>query len=132
MPILLMAQPTPIGEWYTRHPDFKDYTSITRIYKAPNGTLAGKVEKMLPIEGKIHDRCVKCKGNLKNKRFVGMNVIWGFEKDIAHNTWVNGRILDGKRGLIVPGKIWLSRDGNTLYVMGYLGPFSATVRWDRR
>ena len=132
IPVLLWAQPSPIGEWYTRHPDFNEYTSITRIYTTPSGTLAGKVVKMLPIDGKMHYRCTKCHDELKNKRFVGMDVIWGFKANNIHRTWVDGRILDGKRGLIVPGKMWLSHDGNTLFVMGHIGPFSATVRWDRK
>jgi len=127
-----IAQHSPIGDWYTKHPDFKVYTSITRVYQQSDGTLAGKIIKMLPIDGIIHNRCKKCKGWRYNKPFLGMDVIWGFERAKNGQSWKNGWILDGKRGLIVRGKIWLSKNGRSLYVRGYYGGLFTTVKWDRR
>ncbi|MFZ6010027.1 MAG: DUF2147 domain-containing protein, partial [Bacteroidota bacterium] len=92
--------------------------------------LKGYIRKIfvLPHEG-TDPVCAACNDELKDKKIVGMKIIWGFTPD--GNKWIDGKILDPGNGRIYTSSIWLE-DADTLKVRGYLGPFYRSQVWKRR
>lgn len=75
--------------------------------------------------------CDHCKGNLKNKPYLGMTIIRGLK--LKNNKWINGEVLDTDTGNTYSCNISLSTDGQTMYLHAYKGIplFGRTVNWKR-
>jgi len=86
---------TPVGIWQTIDDHWNKVKSVIEI-KNVNGELKGFIRKifLLPNEG-TDPVCTECDGNLKNKKVVGMKIIWDFKKE--GGKWVDEKIL-------IPGK----------------------------
>ena len=119
---------TPVGTWQTTDDHWNQVKSVVEI-KNVNGELKGFIRKifLLPNEG-TDPVCTECDGNLKNKKVVGMKIIWDFKKE--GYKWVDGKILDPGNGNVYASSIWLI-DSDTLKVRGYLGPFYRSQVWKR-
>jgi uncharacterized protein (DUF2147 family) len=95
------------------------------------GKLYGKA---LHTQNKLDNNgvCKKCDGDLKNKPFVGMVVVYDFTTD-ASGVWSNGHLLDPSTGMVAQGIIKTQDNGATLSVRGYLGSpmLGQTVIWKR-
>ncbi|HZI23627.1 MAG TPA: DUF2147 domain-containing protein [Chryseolinea sp.] len=119
---------SPVGTWQTVDDHWNKVKSIVEIRNV-TGELQGSVRKifLLPHEG-TDPVCIECDGDLKNKKVVGMKIIWGFKKE--GDKWVDGKILDPGNGNVYGSSIWLI-DPGTLKVRGYLGPFYRSQVWKR-
>ena len=119
---------TPVGTWHTIDDHWNKVKSIVEI-KNVNGELKGFIRKifLLPHEG-TNPVCTECDGELKNKKVVGMKIIWDFKKE--GDKWVDGKILDPGNGNTYASSLWLI-GSDTLKVRGYLGPFYRSQIWKR-
>ena len=107
---------SPIGTWKTWDDETGEAKSIVRIYKKTDGKLYGKIEKLLIKPD--NNNCVKCKGKLKNKPLIGLEILQGLEKDGSE--YGDGTITDPKTGKEYSCYIKLENP-NKLKVRGYLG-----------
>lgn len=109
-----------VGKWITVDENGQD-KSIVEIVKNANGSYSGKILKLLIKPD--NENCVACKGNLKNKPLIGLEVIQGLKLDDGEYT--GGTITDPKSGKTY--KCTITREGNNLNVRGYIG-FAALGR----
>jgi lathosterol oxidase len=135
--ILILISPTALfgqsveGRWTTYNEQTGSPLSVIEIVESGN-SIEGKVSQILlePFQGE-DPICIKCTGERKDKKVIGMNFLWGFKKD--GDSWTTGKIIDPESGEIYASKLWLD-DDNTLQVRGYAGPldlFYRTQTWKR-
>ena len=106
---------SPIGIWKTIDDETKQAKSHVQIYEK-NGKLYGKIVKILTKLD--HDDCKNCKGALKNKPLVGLEIMTNMKKD--GKEWVDGTIVDPKSGKEYSCKF--SLEGNDkLKLRGFIG-----------
>lgn len=110
---------TPEGWWKTVDDKTGRVKSIVRI-TVGGDTLSGKVEKLFRKPDEIQDPvCIKCSGERKDKRIVGMIIMWGLHP--SGEGWDGGSVLDPANGKVYRCKLSLSPDNQSLTVRGYLG-----------
>jgi hypothetical protein len=57
--------------------------SVVDIWEE-NGKLYGKIERLInPDPNDPDPRCVRCSGDLKNRRLVGLRIVWDLTEDAA-------------------------------------------------
>ena len=126
-PILLLAAASlasaqglsPEGWWKTVDDKTGRVKSIVHITRGGD-TLSGKVEKLFRRPEEIQDPvCIKCSGERKDKRIVGMVILWGLHP--SGESWDGGSVLDPANGKVYSCKLSLSQDSQSLIVRGYLG-----------
>jgi uncharacterized protein (DUF2147 family) len=106
---------SPIGLWKSVDDTDGREKSHIQIYES-NGKLRGKIIKLLPAA--TTTTCNKCKGDKKNKGLVGMDILWGMEKQ-KDGSYDDGEILDPATGKIYDCSFEVK--GNQLHVRGYFG-----------
>lgn len=120
---------TIFGKWRTVDDETGETKAIVELYEKDE-LLFGKIIKILD-EAEQNARCVKCKGGLKDKPILGMNIISGFQRG-GDGEYKGKKLTDPEQGLTVRGKIWLDPDNvNQLKVRGYLAFFYRTQTWLR-
>jgi uncharacterized protein (DUF2147 family) len=119
-PLAAFAQAnTPVGHWRTIDDKTGKVKSIVEIYETSNGTLAGKVLKVLNSDQGPNPLCEACKGDNHNKPIEGMVITWGLKQN--GNAWSGGKILDPKSGKVYSAKMTPIEGGSKLDVHGYIG-----------
>lgn len=126
--VSLSAQDQVVGKWKTIDDNSGEARSVVEIYK--NGTeYFGKITKIYFKPGDDTDPiCDLCKGDRKNKKVIGMEIIRGLSFDKKSKEYGDGKILDPENGSIYDCKIWIDGDGS-LRVRGYLYFFFRTQTW---
>ncbi|MCB9352419.1 MAG: DUF2147 domain-containing protein [Lewinellaceae bacterium] len=116
---------TVAGLWQTYHEETGLPLSHIKIEETSSG-IKGKVARIFlqPWEGE-DPICAKCDGHRKDKKVIGMEFLWGFQKE--GKEWSDGKILDPAGGKIYDSKLWLAND-TTLKVRGYAGPMNLFYR----
>ncbi len=119
------------GNWISRDEQTGHPRAIIHIDSSTNG-IEGKISKLLtlPYEG-TDPVCLFCSGERKNKKVIGMTILWGFKPQ--ESEWAHGKILDPANGEIYQSKLWLEND-TLLKIRGYAGPlnlFYRTQTWVR-
>lgn len=118
-----------IGKWKTIDDADGSVKSIVSIFKATNGKIYGKVDKLLKDP---HRKCSECTGSNKNKAIVGMLIINGMmEKEGA---LTGGTILDPANGKIYNCTISYNAKDDKLDVRGSVdkkGWIGRTQTWIR-
>ncbi len=110
---------SPIGNWKTIDDVTGREKSIVKIWEE-NNKLYGKIIKLFRLPDEDPDPiCDKCKGKNKDKRVLGMTILWNlsYKKDV----WKGGKILDPDNGKIYGCKIRVIDNGEKLEVRGFLG-----------
>ena len=110
---------SPVGQWKTVDDVTGKINSDVRIWEE-NGKLYGRIEKL--IDGDSNDpdpRCIRCSGDLKDQRLVGLRILWDLTPD--GNRWTGGEILDPDTGRIYRCSIALGDGGKKLKVHGFIG-----------
>jgi uncharacterized protein (DUF2147 family) len=76
--------------------------------------------------------CKKCDGDLKNKPYVGMVILYGFTPQGADG-WSGGHLVDQSTGMVVSAIIKPENNGATLSLKCYIGTpvLGQTVVWKR-
>ena len=140
-------QLSPVGYWLTisdEKVNGRDVAqSIVQIYKDPTslGKLQGKIivpfVKVKNGKKEIPDIiCDVCKGNLKNKPIVGLQIISNLEKVLDKNgqqgpVYKHGKVIDPTNGKSYSLKLWTENNGQELKVRGYVLFFYRTQTWYR-
>lgn len=132
-PLSAWAQLSPVGTWQTIDDRTGKPKSIVEIYQKSDGTLAGKVQRVLQSDKGPHPICDACKGDKRNKPIEGMEILWGVRRKNEGN-WGGGQILDPKDGKIYSVKIRPAANGQKLEVRGFMGVslFGRTQTWVRK
>lgn len=112
------ANASPVGKWTTISDSTGKPRSILQITES-NNMLYGKVIKIYPEAGDT-GICDKCSGNFKNKKILGLTIMWGLKQN-SDGTWSGGQILDPKIGKIYRVKLTVAPDGKTIKARGYIG-----------
>lgn len=123
------------GLWKT----VDDKTGYSRadveISKNADGSYSGKIITIRPLPDKpLEPLCLNCKGNLKNKPFVGLQIISGFRQNPDNpNEYLNGNVLDPLSGKIYKGKAKVNAKNTRLSMRGYIGVsmLGRSVTWIR-
>jgi uncharacterized protein (DUF2147 family) len=122
---------TPVGRWKTVDDVTGKITSVVRIWEE-NGKLYGRIEKLIDQDPNDPDpRCMRCSGDLKGQRFVGLRIIWDLMKD--GDQWNGGEILDPDSGRTYRCSLAMGEGGKKLRVRGFVGLslFGRTEYWLR-
>jgi len=111
------AESSPAGRWKTVDDATGKVKSIVAI-RDENGKLYGSIEQLFdpPVP---HPTCYLCSGAKKNQPLVGLQVLWGFERD--GNQWTGGQILDPETGHVYSASLTLENGGTKLRLRGYFG-----------
>lgn len=117
-----------VGLWQSVNDQGKP-TGYVRISEE-GGVLHGVIERGLPTDDE-DKRCTACKGQRKNQRMLGMEVLWNLHKDGGE--YSGGEILDPFSGNIYQAKLTLQDNGTKLKIRGFLGLslFGRTQVWLR-
>lgn len=107
------------GKWKTIDDKTGEVRSIVDI-KLNNGRAYGKVVRVFNEDPDYDPICIACKGDLKDKRIIGMQIINGlsFKKD----KWVGRKgVIDPDNGRFYYCKLKLDPENpNKLIVRGYI------------
>ena len=115
--------PTLAGTWKA----VDDKTGFSRadieVVQNSDGSYSGKIIRIRPLPDKpLVETCLKCKGNLKDKPFVGMQIMSGFKKNPNDDfEYTGGKVLDPLSGNIYSGKAKLNPRGSRITLRGYVG-----------
>jgi len=122
---------SPVGYWRTIDDATGKPRGIVKIEEV-NGELVGHIVKVFPRPGEEENPiCVKCKGELKGKRAIGMRILWGMRKD--GDEWSGGQVMDPDNGETYKGYLKLQSFGRKLKLRGYIGIslFGRSQIWER-
>ena len=118
-----------LGKWKTIDDADGSVKSVVHLFKATNGKIYGKVEKLMKNP---HRKCTECTGANKDKPIEGMLIINGMmEKE---GTLTGGTILDPANGKIYICTISYNAKDDKLEVRGSLdkkGWIGRTQTWIR-
>ena len=118
-PVLADGADSPVGFWKSVDDKTNKAKSVIEI-KEINGILRGRILKLLNRAGKDPDpKCTKCTGVKKNKRMIGMEILYGLKK--GGKEWSGGKILDPKNGKEYKCYIQVQDSGKKLKVRGFIG-----------
>ncbi|MDA3879016.1 MAG: DUF2147 domain-containing protein [Prolixibacteraceae bacterium] len=125
-----MANSNVTGKWRTIDDNTGEVKSIVEITKK-DGKLYGKIIQLFNEDPNYDPLCTECKGKLKNKKILGMQIIKGLE--FKDDRWVgDDGILDPDNGKIYDVKIWVDEENdNKLNVRGYIAFLYRTQTWVR-
>jgi uncharacterized protein (DUF2147 family) len=127
---LSRAEDAFIGTWesYDLSNTPRSYVKFYQI----NNTLQGKIIKILSNKSEeTNDTCLNCPSPWKNKKKLGMTIIWGLQKD--NDMWKNGYVLDTDSGKIYRCQLTISEDTQTLHFRAYIAQpiLGKTIDWKR-
>ena len=127
-PLAAAAQSSPVGRWKTIDDETGKVKSIVEISKAADGTLQGKVDKVLQSDHGPNPTCDKCDGANKGKPIEGMTILWGLQAD--GDEWTGGTVLDPSKGKTYKAKLEMLGD-DRLGVAGCIAFFCRQQEWVR-
>jgi uncharacterized protein (DUF2147 family) len=108
---------SPVGLWKTVDDVTGKARSVVAIWD-DKGKLAGRIQKLINPT-KSDPRCDECSGALKGKPMLGMQILWGLQKD--RDGWSGGSILDPESGKTYKCLVSLEDGGKKLKVRGFIG-----------
>lgn len=114
------AEPTtPVGRWKTVDDATGRAKSIVTIWEQ-DGMLYGRIEALLdPPANDPDPKCIRCAGDLKNQRVIGMHILWDLKKN--GDQWSGGKVLDPNNGKTYRCSIAVEDGGRKLKVRGFTG-----------
>ena len=121
--VFAAESPTLAGTWKA----IDDKTGYSRadieVVQNSDGSFSGKIIRIRSVPDKpLVETCTKCKGNLKDKPYVGMQIMSGFKKNPNDDfEYTGGKVLDPLSGNIYSGKAKLNSRGSRITLRGYIG-----------
>jgi uncharacterized protein (DUF2147 family) len=110
---------SPIGKWKTVD-DATGRVNSKVLLWVDNGKLYGKIEELIsPDPRDLAPRCLRCKGVLKDRPVIGLQILWDLRK--TGNEWSGGQILDPDSGKVYHCSITVIEGGRKLKVRGFIG-----------
>lgn len=125
------AQSTPLGSWQSIDDETGQPKALLRITQRPDGTLSGRIEKLLIAPPVPDPVCISCSDDRKDQPIVGLEIIRGAKQAQGRTVWEGGRILDPENGTTYTLRLTPIDNGEKLQVRGSFGPFSRTQTWLR-
>ena len=118
---------SPVGYWKTIDDEEGTEKSVVQIWEK-DGQMFGKIIQLFEDPKAT---CDECKGELKGKPVVGMQILSGLKKD--DDEWSGGTIMDPANGKTYKCYIEVQDGGKKLKVRGYIGIslFGRTQYWYR-
>ena len=109
------AKASPVGRWKTVDDATGKVKSIVAI-REENGKLFGTIAALFdpPVP---HPTCYLCRGDLKDRPLVGLQVLSGFAQ--VGSQWSGGQVLDPESGKIYSASLTLEDGGKKLRLHGY-------------
>lgn len=129
-PSLLLAQTSPLGRWKTIDDATGKPKSLVEIYRAADGTLAGRVVEVLDLKDGPDPLCSECRGTNLGKPIRGLVILWGLKPD-GPGRWSHGRVLDPENGKDYKAKLELQGGGHRLAMSGCISFFCRQQIWLR-
>jgi uncharacterized protein (DUF2147 family) len=109
--------PTVAGFW--EQSDDSGEVGAWFLFEDHDGVFDGRLVKTFRKPGEpANDLCVKCTGDRKNARMLGLTIISGMKREGLN--YKDGNILDPRDGNVYHAEMSLSPDGERLSVRGYL------------
>ncbi|MEG3192277.1 DUF2147 domain-containing protein [Lysobacter sp. D1-1-M9] len=114
----VLAQ-SPVGTWTTIDDETGRPKSVVEIYRAGDGSLAGRVNEVLQSEQGPDPVCDQCPGERRDQPVEGMEILWGISRN--GEVWDGGKILDPASGKIYSVRLKPIEAGSKLEVRGFIG-----------
>lgn len=124
------AQEAPLGRWKTIDDASGKPKSVVEVYRARDGSLAGRVVDILDLKDGPNPPCKACKGPLHGKPIRGLVILWGLRPD-GDGGWSGGRVLDPENGKDYKAKLALLEDGRALGMSGCIAFLCRQQVWRR-
>lgn len=124
------AQDAPLGRWKTIDDATGKPKSVVEIYRARDGSVAGRVVEILDLKDGPNPPCKACKGPLHGKPIRGLVILWGLRPD-NDGGWSGGRVLDPENGKDYKAKLALLEDGRALGMSGCIAFLCRQQVWRR-
>ncbi len=121
------ATDAAVGRWTTIDDSTNKPKSVVEIYQAPDGSLAGKVVKIIDQKDGPNPTCKK--GECEGKPILGLVILQGLKQDDATH-WSGGSVLDPEKGKTYKSKIEVP-DANTLKMSGCIAFLCRSQTWLR-
>ena len=110
---------TPLGRWKTVDDLTGKINSVVTIWEE-DGKLYGRIERLINPDPQDPDpRCLRCSGDRKGQRLLGLHILWGLTRD--GDQWTGGEILDPDNGKIYRCSLTVKDGGKKLRVRGFIG-----------
>ena len=122
---------SPAGRWQTIDDETGKPKSIVEIYRATDGSYAGKVVEILDTHNGTDPACHKCRGSNHGKPIRGMVILWGLKAD-GPGKWAGGTVLDPENGKTYKSKIELLSAGTKLGMSGCIAFICRQQVWARQ
>lgn len=126
-PALAWSESEPSGNWIT----VQDGKPIAVVKLEERGDrLFGTVVRL--VDPRLRDpRCHRCEGARRGMPILGMQVIWGLERD--GDEWSGGYVLDPTSGKVYACELEVVDDGSRLELRAYVGVswIGRTLVWRR-
>lgn len=108
---------SPAGHWNTVDDLTGEVKSLVVIREVKDA-LDGQIEQVYnpPVPNPL---CIRCKGSLKDRPVVGLQILWGLRKNGSE--WTDGHVLDPETGNIYRCSVALEDGGKILKVRAYIG-----------
>lgn len=126
------AQPLPTAKGFWEETDDKGEVDAWFLFAEKDGLYSGRIVKIFNQPGDpVYPYCVRCRGDQKNARMLGLTLIAGMKRDGLKYT--DGSILDPRDGSTYHAEMAVSPDGRQLSVRGYIGIplLGQTQVWNR-
>jgi len=124
------AQEAPLGRWKTIDDATGKPKSVVEIYRARDGSIAGRVVDILDLKDGPNPPCKACKGPLHDRPIRGLVILWGLRAD-GDGGWSGGRVLDPENGKDYRAKLALLQGGRALGMSGCIAMFCRQQVWRR-
>lgn len=124
------AQDAPLGRWKTIDDATGKPKSVVELYRARDGSVAGRVVEILDLKDGPNPPCKACKGPLHGKPIRGLVILWGLRPD-GEGGWSGGRVLDPENGKDYKAKLALLEGGRALGMSGCIAFFCRQQVWHR-
>jgi len=124
------AQMTPVGNWHSMDDKTGELKSLIQITES-NGSLNGRIDKLLRKEADQKGVCKECTDDRKDKPMLGLEIIRGAKKVEGKEVWEDGKTLDPENGKNYSLRLTPIEDGKKLEVRGSVFGIGRTQTWIR-
>ncbi len=124
------AAPSPAGEWLSFYKNTDMPSAKINVTLDNQNQLNAYIVEAYPKPGEAAPTiCTACPADFNNKPLKNMPLLWDL-KPKGHK-WVDGHGISIEEKRLFSATVWLSDDGNTLFVEGKIGFIGKTQQFKR-